>query len=193
MELIGRFPHGTERETLRLEVGVLHGQVEHVAVDLAVLGEVAVEVLERMRLGRIAEVRQARGERRGVERDRARRLLGLTREGDRLLVGVGHDRPVRRVGRLRQLDAQVIREPARLAQLGESRGGSAVATRPGKPEHHGSRERSDGVFSSHTSSRLQAGDQDTPSAGPARAQKAGTLEFLAGDRLDHRNISDRIV
>ena len=122
MEPVRRLPHGAEREALRLEVRVLDRQVEHVAIDLAVARELTVEVVERARLGRVSEALQARCERRHVERDRAGSLLRLAREGDRRLVRVGHDRPVRGIRRPGQLDAQFIREPACLDQLRESGG-----------------------------------------------------------------------
>ena len=177
-ESVGRLAHGAEREALRLEVGVLDREVEHVVVELAVGGKVVGEIVQRVQLGGVAEALQPRRERRRPALDRARRLLGFAGERDRLLVGVGHDGAIGRVRGLGQLDAQIIGQAARLGELRERRIGRVPATESRQAE----RERGDRWDDSargepvHAGSPSQAADEFA-----SRRPRSGATLTVDGD------------
>src|SRR5262245_37137685 len=116
LERIGRLTCRAEREALRLEVGVLDGQVEHAAIERAILGKALVELVEQTELVRVLKRCEQRPQGGAVLFNRLRRLLRFARKHDGRLVRIRHDRPVRRVAGLAELDEQVCGELVRVHQ-----------------------------------------------------------------------------
>src|SRR4030095_11187381 len=131
---VGFFLNGTERETLRLEIGVLDGQFQDRTLQRLILGISRVEFPEESTLVRVPQVHEDHGEVVGRSSDVLCGPLGFTCKVGRLLVGCRHHGAVRCVGGLREFDEEIRRETTRLGQSLEA----AFATAAGRrQDHHG--------------------------------------------------------
>jgi hypothetical protein len=121
LERIGSLPGRAERQAHRLQVRVLHGELEDATIQHFVSRELASKLLQQLRFIGIAELAQQRRELAVGLLHQLSRSLGFTRELARGFVGVRHHRAVRGVGCLREVRLESCRELARLGAALEDR------------------------------------------------------------------------
>lgn len=93
----------SQRESLRLEVGVLHRELEDAFVHRLILCEAAAELFEQAGFFGVTKVTEQLLESGAVPSDRIGRLSGLANIRDGRFAGVRHHRSVPGVGALGEL------------------------------------------------------------------------------------------
>jgi hypothetical protein len=104
------FPGGTKRETLCLQIRVLDRQRQDFLIQLAVLGKSLLERSEEPEFVPVPKRLEEWAQLFEITLDRHSRVFRFPCSRRRSFVGVSHDRPVRGIGCLRELQVQVSRD-----------------------------------------------------------------------------------